>query len=590
MKKRIVTFLLMFSVLFVLAACGSKTFKVTFNADGGTPVPAVQEVEKDKVAKKPANPSKEGYDFIEWQLGGKKFDFATKITGDITLKAKWEEIPEEGSFRVSFDSNGGSSVASINVLDGNKVAKPADPTRTGFNFVEWQLNGVAYDFNTAVTAAITLVAKWEAKETGGPAGRPTEIVIMHGAVNEVDPRHKDYSGTEKAARIALHEQIEEDLNVKITYKPYPANAPWGPGRQEAIINWHLADNAQADIYWITTIWLGDIIASNAIVPIDKWINKYGRNIDEAVLDMTTIDGATWGMSPEPFFGEKGLFYNVELLEEYGLEDPVALWNAGQWNWTKFEEFTTLAKTKMTEEQYVLGGVPGKYAESLVPLNGGYMVNTMLERVGINSNQANEVYDFLTALEAKKLFEPSGTYDAGSDQWAAGDVLFHPGSLWFVRADNRWGQYDFVKNGKIGVVPYPLPDSKSIKDYKIPLGGEAIYTIAANPGDKAKEELAFEVWNRIQVWETLGSYADNFEDSLIRTFDEEKFIDVYMQIYDRVYYDAYEDIGISMFGASSWYAAINAGVKDGSTRSKIEEIIDVYEEYLLRFLGKYEADE
>src|SRR5690554_80247 len=61
----------------------------------------------------------------------------------------------------------------------------------------------------------------------GDTEPPTEIVIMHGAPNEVDPRRDDFSGREKAARIALHEEVEKELNVKIKYEAYPADAPWG---------------------------------------------------------------------------------------------------------------------------------------------------------------------------------------------------------------------------------------------------------------------------------------------------------------------------------------------------------------------------
>src|SRR5690554_6919898 len=112
-----------------------------------------------------------------------------------------------------------------------------------------------------------------------PGTDPIEIVIMHGAVNEVDPRRDDFSGREKAARIALHEEVEKELNVKIVYKPYPANAAWGPGRQDAIINWHLANDHPADIYWITTIWMTALAKANAIAPIQPdWLRNYGRNI------------------------------------------------------------------------------------------------------------------------------------------------------------------------------------------------------------------------------------------------------------------------------------------------------------------------
>ena len=40
---------------------------------------------------KPADPTREGYIFKGWFLGETEYDFATKVTGPITLTAKWEE-------------------------------------------------------------------------------------------------------------------------------------------------------------------------------------------------------------------------------------------------------------------------------------------------------------------------------------------------------------------------------------------------------------------------------------------------------------------------------------------------------------------
>ena len=67
-----------------------KTYLVTFNSDGGTAIDA-QNVEEGKVAVKPSNPTKEGYNFVEWRLDGKAFNFDTVITQDITLEAVWEK-------------------------------------------------------------------------------------------------------------------------------------------------------------------------------------------------------------------------------------------------------------------------------------------------------------------------------------------------------------------------------------------------------------------------------------------------------------------------------------------------------------------
>ncbi len=67
-------------------------------------------------------------------------------------------------YTVSFNSNGGTSVAKQSVTSGEKVAKPADPTRTSYTFTGWYSDSglkQAYDFGTAVTGNMTLYAGWE---------------------------------------------------------------------------------------------------------------------------------------------------------------------------------------------------------------------------------------------------------------------------------------------------------------------------------------------------------------------------------------------------------------------------------------------
>ena len=64
---------------------------VTFDPNGGTPVPLAQEVEYGHTATKPVEPTLKGYTFDGWYLDGEEepFDFDTTITSDITLTAKW---------------------------------------------------------------------------------------------------------------------------------------------------------------------------------------------------------------------------------------------------------------------------------------------------------------------------------------------------------------------------------------------------------------------------------------------------------------------------------------------------------------------
>ncbi|MCL2497396.1 MAG: CehA/McbA family metallohydrolase [Symbiobacteriaceae bacterium] len=66
------------------------THTVTFNADNDTENIVVTVEDGEKVTP-PATPVKARFDFIGWYLEGEVFDFDTKITGDITLTARWEE-------------------------------------------------------------------------------------------------------------------------------------------------------------------------------------------------------------------------------------------------------------------------------------------------------------------------------------------------------------------------------------------------------------------------------------------------------------------------------------------------------------------
>ena len=65
--------------------------------------------------------------------------------------------------RVKFDAQGGSSVNGQTPASGSTVSKPTDPTREGYTFAGWYTDEActkAYDFSVAVTADMTLYAKW----------------------------------------------------------------------------------------------------------------------------------------------------------------------------------------------------------------------------------------------------------------------------------------------------------------------------------------------------------------------------------------------------------------------------------------------
>jgi len=83
----------------------------------------------------------------------------TVVTDHINLKARWMAT-------VTFDSDGGSTVSSATVEEGEQVTKPTDPTKANYTFGDWRLFAdstladAAYTFSTPVTGNITLKATW----------------------------------------------------------------------------------------------------------------------------------------------------------------------------------------------------------------------------------------------------------------------------------------------------------------------------------------------------------------------------------------------------------------------------------------------
>ena len=69
------------------------------------------------------------------------------------------------TFTVTFDTDGGSTVAAQTVKEGEKATRPANPTKTDFEFDNWytaKTGGEVFDFDKEVTGDVTVYARWTA--------------------------------------------------------------------------------------------------------------------------------------------------------------------------------------------------------------------------------------------------------------------------------------------------------------------------------------------------------------------------------------------------------------------------------------------
>ena len=73
-------------------------------------------------------------------------------------------------YTVTFDADG--QTEDVSVKEGEKVSAREAVQKDGYTFLGWYLGDQKYDFDTPVTADITLCAKWEKKETPKPNPTP----------------------------------------------------------------------------------------------------------------------------------------------------------------------------------------------------------------------------------------------------------------------------------------------------------------------------------------------------------------------------------------------------------------------------------
>ncbi|KRF10253.1 hypothetical protein ASG89_01590 [Paenibacillus sp. Soil766] len=142
------------------------TFTVTFDSLGGSPVASIIGINQGEKIDEPEETTRKGYEFLGWyDVENNKFwDFATDtVNGNVMLYGLWKEV----TYTVFFDSQGGSMVANApSIRAGNTLAKPVDPTRTGYTFAGWYKDtsySTPWNFLVdAVNANTTLYAKWTA--------------------------------------------------------------------------------------------------------------------------------------------------------------------------------------------------------------------------------------------------------------------------------------------------------------------------------------------------------------------------------------------------------------------------------------------
>ncbi len=194
-------------------------YEVSFNTDGAGNVEP-QTIKEGETATAPADPQKTGYTFLGWYMGNAKYDFATPITANIALVAKWQA----NTYTLTFGES------KLTVTYGQAVGElPAVPSVEGKKDGKWMLDGAeltaetVYNFTedkeaTAKYEDITFTVTFKDGETDrGTFTFKYGTVMVPPALSGVNNNQYMYWAVD-GQPYSFSEPVKSDLTIEVVRK------------------------------------------------------------------------------------------------------------------------------------------------------------------------------------------------------------------------------------------------------------------------------------------------------------------------------------------------------------------------------------
>ena len=139
---------------------------VSFNTHGGSEVNSVSVMEGNTLSELPSAPTRLGYNFVGWytaETGGEAVTTSTIIDNTVEFHAQWTIK----YVTVTFDSNGGSNVASQQMQEGSTFASIPDSTNGDYILDGWyDSNDQKLTTSTPIMESKTYTARWKEAYVG----------------------------------------------------------------------------------------------------------------------------------------------------------------------------------------------------------------------------------------------------------------------------------------------------------------------------------------------------------------------------------------------------------------------------------------
>ena len=172
-------------------------------------------------------------DFADTNNNAADFEVVSYKDDAAAVDKKYPRSLEDGSwgmkdvvtpvkrYTVTFDADG--QTEDVSVKEGEKVSAREAVQKDGYTFLGWYLGDQKYDFDTPVTADITLCAKWEKKETPKPTPNPNPIPTpTPNTTPTPNPTPKPAPEVPAAPALASVKSIANKKSVQVEIQVIPA--------------------------------------------------------------------------------------------------------------------------------------------------------------------------------------------------------------------------------------------------------------------------------------------------------------------------------------------------------------------------------
>lgn len=282
----------------------------------------------------------------------------------------------------------------------------------------------------ALAAGITLTAVTGVVGAASASGEGAELRLWGWSSSEA----------EDSTLTALLDTYAETSGINVTFEPQP--------EYDTTLQAALAAGDPPNFFYVDSVRLPDLADAGALAPVPEGAITEPDDIYPSLVSAFTYDD-TWYCPPKDF-STLGLVYDVDALEEAGVEPP-----------TTMEELAAAAEALTTADRVGLSfGAELARAGVFMLAGGGYIVNDDVSEMTLDSDENRASLQYLADLFAAGFAAKPADLEAGwaGEAFGLGAAAMVIEGNWIAgflaesHPDRNWGVVE-VPEGAAGQATY-----------------------------------------------------------------------------------------------------------------------------------------